>query len=215
MTTDHRAEAEKHLATAARHNNENPPDMRIAEVSALIGQGYAALAHNDEQAASHADMRDALALLRRREYAMRELVSTHISKALTSRDAHRWGAARSLAQALDEADANMDDLIETRLSDDGWDSRSAWKTPASAEPSNDPWAPTPDVTADVPEPVRRIIAGHVAEMLLDDGKGEGSVHTWARGIAFELKRVGVGVDDSIRKRITDLTFGPVPNEPPF
>lgn len=44
MTTDHRAEAEKHLANAARHLTEHPGDMRIAEVSAAIGQGYAILA---------------------------------------------------------------------------------------------------------------------------------------------------------------------------
>lgn len=44
MTINHRAEAEKHLDTAARHLTEHPGNMRIAEVAAAIGQGYAALA---------------------------------------------------------------------------------------------------------------------------------------------------------------------------
>lgn len=37
-------EAERHLANAARHLTEDPRDMRIAEVSAAIGNGYAMLA---------------------------------------------------------------------------------------------------------------------------------------------------------------------------
>jgi hypothetical protein len=44
MIINHRAEAERHLANAARHLTENVKDMRIAEVSAWIGQGYATLA---------------------------------------------------------------------------------------------------------------------------------------------------------------------------
>jgi hypothetical protein len=42
--TDYRAEAEKHLANAAYHLTEHPGDMRIAEVAAAIGNGYATLA---------------------------------------------------------------------------------------------------------------------------------------------------------------------------
>jgi transcriptional regulator with XRE-family HTH domain len=44
MAIDHHTEAEKHLANAARHLTEVPADMRIAEVAALIGNGYATLA---------------------------------------------------------------------------------------------------------------------------------------------------------------------------
>ncbi|MBT2429395.1 hypothetical protein J7F02_28215 [Streptomyces sp. ISL-112] len=44
MTVNHRAEAERHLDTAARHLTEHPGDMRIAEVAAAIGQGHATLA---------------------------------------------------------------------------------------------------------------------------------------------------------------------------
>lgn len=57
MSTDHRTEAEKHLANAARHLAEHPGDMRIAEVAAAIGQGYAILALlNDHQDAPIGDM---------------------------------------------------------------------------------------------------------------------------------------------------------------
>ncbi|WP_329217439.1 hypothetical protein [Streptomyces microflavus] len=48
MAVNHRAEAEKHLGNAARHLTEDPRDMRIAEVAAAIGQGYAALASSQD-----------------------------------------------------------------------------------------------------------------------------------------------------------------------
>ncbi|MFJ2110548.1 hypothetical protein ACIOEX_01245 [Streptomyces sp. NPDC087850] len=124
MTVNHRAEAEKHLANAARHLTEHPGDMRIAEVAAWIGQGYATLASSDQP------------------------------------------------------------------SSDGW---AATPTTTSDEPWDDPWTTTPDITTDIPEPVRRILAGHLAEMLLDPAAGE--VQKWARGLTFELKREGVDLSD--------------------
>ena len=157
--------------------------------------------------------RDALRLLRGREYDVRKLVSTHIAKALASREPNRWKAGLELAKALDMADCNMDDAIDARLSDDGWDPRSAYKTPGSLVPSDDPWAAKPNVTAEVPEPVQRVIAGHVAEMLLAPQTDD--VHQWARGIAYELKRVGVDLTEAIKGRITDMTLGRDPSEPPF
>lgn len=212
MSTDHRAEAERHLANAARHLTEEPGDIRIAEVAAQIGQGHAALARNEEQASRTADLRDALRLLRGREYDVRQLVSTHIAKALASREPNRWKAGLELAKALDMADCNMDDAIDARLSDDGWDPRSAWKAVGSAVRSDDPWAAKPDITAEIPEPVRRVIAGHLAEMLLDrDEKAQ----EWARGIAHELKREGADLTDAIKQRIHSLTLGPNLDEPPF
>lgn len=212
MSINHRAEAEKHLANAARHLTELPGDMRIAEVVAWIGQGHATLAHNEEQAATTADLRDALRLLRRREYETREAVATHIAEALASRDANRWKAGRDLAQALDVADCNMDQLIDARLTDDGWDARSAWKAPASAVRSDDPWTPTPDITADVPEPVRRALAGRLARMLLTSDE---TVQQWARDIAYELKREGADLTDAIKQRINEMTLGSDPSDPPF
>lgn len=213
MTINHRAEAEKHLDTAARHLTEHPGDMRIAEVAAAIGQGHATLARDEEQAATTADLRDANTLLRRREYATREAVSTHIAKALASREPDRWKAGIDLAKALDEADCNLDQLIDARLSDDGWDPRSAWKAVSSAVRSEDPWAPTPDITASIPEPVRRVIAGHLAEALLDGRDSD--VQKWARGIAYELKNIGADLTDEIKQQITDMTLGGDPTDPPF
>lgn len=215
MVVNHRAEAEKHLANAARHLTEAPGDMRIAEVAAAIGQGYAALAHEEGRPATVADQRDAITLLRRRDYATRELVATHIAKGLISKEPNRWDAALNLATALDEADCNMDKLIDTRLSDDGWDPRSAWKAPASAIAADDPWASKPVAPVDIPESVRAVLAGHLAEMLLDHGGDNGSVRQWARGITHELKREGLDLGDAIKKRITDLTLGADPSDPPF
>ncbi|MFF2852610.1 hypothetical protein ACFVT5_40915 [Streptomyces sp. NPDC058001] len=211
MTINHRDEAEKHLATAAHHLTEEPADMRIAEVAAWIGQGHAALTRNEEHAATTADLRDAITLLRRREYATREAVSAHIAKGLASRERNRWSAARSLAQALDEAEANMDDLIDARLSDGGWDPRSAWKAVASAVPADDPWTPTPDITAEVPERVRRVLVEYLAAALLSKGDAQGVGQT----IIFALKRAGADLTGDIEKQITSITLGPDPSDPPF
>lgn len=209
MSIDHRAEAESRLLMAWEEDRA-PEDVAHLVAEAQV---HATLARDEEQAARTADMRDALRLLRGREYDVRKLVSTHIAKALASREPNRWKAGLELAKALDMADCNMDDAIDARLSDDGWDPRSAWKAVASAVRSDDPWAATPDITADIPETVRRVIAGHLAEALLG-GQSE-DVRQWARGIAFELKRVGADLTGDIEKRITELTLGRDPSDPPF
>lgn len=224
MSINHRAEAEQHLANAARHLTEHPGDMRIAEVSASIGQGHAALARDEESAATTADLRDAVQSLRRRHNDTRNLVATHIAEGLASREKDRWQAALALSKALDEAHCNVDDLVDARLSDDGWDPRAAYKTPAGsggwigyaaakAAPERDPWAKAPDIADQVPEPVRRVIAGHLAEMLLGDQSED--VRKWARGIAYELKNEGADLTPDIEKRIRDLTLGRDPSDPPF
>lgn len=210
MSTDHRAEAEALLKQAAREFITPDGDPTHALAAA---QAHASLARDEDQAARTADMRDALRLLRGREYDVRKVVSAHIAKALASREVNRWKAGLELAKALDMADCNMDDAIDARLSEDGWDPRSAYKAPASAVRSDDPWATAPDITAEVPEPVRRVIAGHLAEMLLDPAAGE--VQKWARGIAYELKRVGADLTPDIEKRIRGLTLGHDPSAPPF
>jgi hypothetical protein len=210
MSIDHRAEAEALLKQAAREFITPDGDPTHALAAA---QAHASLARDEDQAARTADMRDALRLLRGREYDVRKVVSTHIAKALASREVNRWKEGLELAKALDMADCNMDEAIDARLSDDGWDPRSAYKAPASAVRSEDPWAATPDITAEVPEPVRRVIAGHLAEALLG-GQSE-DVRQWARGITFELKRVGADLAPAIEARIRDLTLGRDPSEPPF
>lgn len=211
MSINHRAEAEKHLANAAHHLTEHPGDMRIAEVAAYIGQGHASLARDEEQAERTADLRDALRLLRGREYDVRKLVSAHIAKALASREPNRWKAGLELAKALDMADCNLDDAIDARLTDDGWDARSAWKTPASLVPSGDPWAAKPDITAEVPEPVRRVLAEYLAAALLSKGDAHGVGQT----ITFALKAAGADLTGDIEKRITEIALGRDPSDPPF
>lgn len=211
MTTDHRAEAlrlaeESH--SVLRPNDEGPceADRLIAEA-----QVHATLARDEEQFTRTADMRDALRLLRGREYDVRKVVSTHIAKALASREPNRWKAGRELAQALDMADCNMDDAIDARLSDDGWDPRSAYKTPASLVPSDDPWSATPDITEQVPEPVRRVLGEYLAAALLSKGDAHGVGQT----ITFALKAAGADLTGDIEKRITELTLGRDPSDPPF
>jgi hypothetical protein len=201
MSINHRAEAEKHLANAARHLTEDVRDMRISEVSAWIGQGHAALARYDD---------------------IRNLVSAHIAEGLASREPDRWKAAIDLTKALDEAHCNMDDLVGARLSDDGWDPRSAYKTPAGLTPAagwvgapkRDPWTPAPDITSQVPEPVRRVIVERLADMLLDRTDGDWRAEQ-ARRFAFALKNEGADLTGDIEKRITELTLGRDPSDPPF
>lgn len=76
----------------------------------------------------------------------------------------------------------------------------------------EPWAPTPDITSDVPGQVRGVIAGHVADMLLARNE---AVTEWARRIAYGLKAEGADLTGAIEKRITDLTLGADPSDPPF
>ncbi|MGC5534295.1 hypothetical protein [Streptomyces sp. SR-10] len=159
------------------------------------------------------DMGDANTLLRRRNSAMRELIATHIAKALDSREKERWIAAVELAKALDEADSNVDQQIDDWLEENGWDPRSAWKTPADLTPHTDPWAPKPNITADVPEPVRRVIVERLADMLLD--RGDDWHAEQARRFTFALKAEGADLTGAIEKRITALTLGPDPSDPPF
>jgi ribosomal protein S15P/S13E len=82
------------------------------------------------------------------------------------------------------------------------------------------------VHADEEEPTpgpadwRPIVVGHLAEMLLDGEPSEAlkAVQGWARGIAFELDRVGLNIDADIEKRRIQLAPGTPPvtaSEPPF
>ena len=220
MTINHRAEAEELLKQAAKEaiHPEGDPTHALA-----AAQAHATLARDEERAATTADLRDAITLLRRREYATREAVAVHIAKALASREPDRWKAGIDLAKALDEADCNLDQLIDNQLEEDGWDPRSAYKTPASGggwiayaaekNAERDPWAPAPDITASIPEPVRRVIAGHLAEALLDGRDSD--VQKWARGIAYELKNIGADLTDENKQQITDMTLGGDPTDPPF
>lgn len=164
-------------------------------------------------AATDADRRDANTLLRHRDCAMRNLIATHIAEGLASRERNRWRAAIELSKALDEAGCSVDDLVDRWLEDNGWDPRSAYKTPASLVPASDPWAPKPDITDQIPEPVRRIVTERLADMLLDrqdDWHAE-----QARRFAFALKAEGADLTPGIEKRITALTLGPDPSNPPF
>ena len=211
MSIDHRAEAEKHLETAARHLTESPADMRIAEVSAVIGQGHAALVRNEEQAATTAELKEAVHSLRRRFNDTRSLVAVHIAQGLASREKDRWQAAIDLTKALDDAHCNVDHLVDARLEDDGWDPRSAYKTPGSAVRRDDPWAATPDITAQVPEPVRRVLVEYLAAALLSKGDAQGVGQT----ITFALKHAGADLTGDIEKQIADIALGRDPSDPPF
>ncbi|MEW1630775.1 hypothetical protein AB0387_25875 [Streptomyces sp. NPDC089173] len=159
------------------------------------------------------DMRNANTLLRRRIDAMQRLVATDIAQGLASRQGERWNAARNLSKALDDADCNIDQQVDGWLEENGWDLRSAYKTPAGLAARTDSWWPKPDITADVPEPVRRVITERLADMLLD--RSDDWHAEQARRFAFALKAEGADLTGAIEKRITALTLGPDPSDPPF
>ena len=207
MSINHRAEAEKHLGNAARHLTEDVRDMRIAEVSAWIGQGHAALAANTV----NDDLRVTNNELRTRLHSTRRWVAGHISHALVCSDPIRRLKALDLAKGLDSADANIDDLVDEHLRDSGYDPKAIWKGPYSVAPADDPWSAKADATAEIPEHVRRVLADLLACALLTDGDGQNI----ARSITFALKNEGADLTGDIEKRITELTLGRDPSEPPF
>lgn len=90
MSINHRLLAEEHLTTAARHLTEHPADMRIAEVSAWIGQGYATLALTPDP---HA--------------VLEKVVVQHITDSLTSGSPAAEALAQSLLTELDAAGLNI------------------------------------------------------------------------------------------------------------
>ena len=166
-------------------------------------QVHATLARDEDQSAATADLKEALHSLRRRFNDTREAVAAHIAKGLASREKQRWQAARDLAQGLDEAHNNMDDLIDARLSDDGYDTKVPWTFPATAASADDPWAATPDITAQVPEPVRRVLVEYLAAALLSKGDAQGVAQT----ITFALKHAGADLTGDIEKQISDIALG--------
>ena len=220
MSIDHRAEA-LNLLAASREDKNTTFEGHNPEADRLIAEAqvHATLARDEEQAARTADLREALHSLRRRFDDTRSLVAVHIAEGLASRENDRWKAAIELSKALDEAHCNVDDLVDARLSDDGWDPRSAYKTPASLAPASgwiaasqrDPWTKAPDITAQVPEPVRRVLADLLAAALISEGDSQNI----ARSITFALKAEGADLTGDIEKRITELTLGRDPSEPPF
>lgn len=207
MSTDHRAEAERRLLMAWEEDSTPERNKHLLAEA----QVHATLARNGEQAATTADLREALHSLRRRFNDTREAVAAHIAKGLVSREKQRWQAARDLAQGLDEVHNNVDDLIDAHLSDDGYDTKTPWTHPGSATPADDPWAATPDITAQVPEPVRRVLVEYLAAALLSKGDAQGVAQT----ITFALKHAGADLTGDIEKQISDIALGRDPSDPPF
>jgi hypothetical protein len=213
MSIDHRAEALR-LAEESRGvlrpNDEGPceADRLLAEA-----QIHATLARDEEQTATTADLRDALALLRRRESAVRELVATHILEALASQESARRMAALHLTRDLHEAGANVDDLINAQAPEGGWEPFSTptddpW-TKAEKAAAREPWGP--GVTRD--QAMADVVVLHLAEAFLD-GKSE-EVRVWARGLAHELRREQIDLIDEIGRHMQRMALGGPTNEVPF
>lgn len=140
--------------------------------------------------------------------AIRQAAARHIANALVSCIHIRARAARDLATELDANGANVDDLVEQHLINDGYST-----TEAHAARNPDPWAPKPNLAECVPEPVRDVLADRLAHMLL--GPQDGALQTKARELVFALKAEGFDLSDAIKQHITYLTLGPDPADVPF
>lgn len=79
-------------------------------------------------------------------------------------------------------------------------------------PDDDPWAPISPAEYRLGA-MERVIVGHLAEALIDSRSEE--VRTWARGIAHELRRAGVSLQDAIGARLTEIALGRLDEEHPF
>lgn len=109
MSTNYAAEAAKLLQNAARHITEHPQDMRIAEVSALVGNGFASLAHLPEQ---HVIAQERL------EKVLSVVVSRVIRMATSYEDAAQRHAQEFMRE-LDEAGVPIDQLVDERSAETG------------------------------------------------------------------------------------------------
>ncbi|MFJ3141653.1 hypothetical protein ACIPJM_04280 [Streptomyces halstedii] len=142
---------------------------------------------------------------------IRGAVARHIANGLVSTIHIRAKAARDLATELEANGANVDELVEQHLINDGYSTTEATTVRAAATP--DPWAPKPSITEYIPAPVRHVLADRLAHMLLSP---TGSVlQVQARELTFALKAEGFDLSEPIKQHITDLTLGPDPADVPF
>jgi hypothetical protein len=124
-------------------------------------------------------------------------------------------AIRDLKHVLDSGTVPCELMTveERRRGDCGQIHRDDSEEDSGTAPAFDPWGPQPDISANVPEPVRHILADRLAHMLL--GPRNGALQVAARELTFALKAEGFNLSDAIRQNITDLTLGPDPVDVPF
>lgn len=142
---------------------------------------------------------------------IRGAVARHIANGLVSTIHIRAKAARDLATELDANGANVDNLVEQHLINDGYSATEATTARAATDP--DPWAPKPSITEYIPEPVHHVLADRLAHMLLSPAMS--ALQVQARELTFALKAEGFDLSEPIKRRITDLTLGPDPSDCPF
>lgn len=200
MTTDHRAEAVERLRASDYQRQEG--DFKGARLETAAALVHATLARGEEHAASTADLRDANTLLRRRDHNVRNLIAAHIVEGITSNVTSRSRAAMRLARDLNEADANVDDLLNEQLPTAEW--------PAHLAQEGDPWANPLVKKIDT---FSRVVAGHLADALLN--RAQAGAEEWARRLTYALEAEGIDLTDVIKARISDATLGRNPSEPPF
>lgn len=143
---------------------------------------------------------------------------------LMAAQAH-FGAAQAAAAADQLADRYVGDGPHINE----WRNAASWLAPADIA-DDDPQAASPDpaipgqpyappvetalrnlnaagyvTPADTLVSARAVVAGHIAEALIDGDNA--AIKRWARSIADELKRIGLDLEGAIESRAEDLNGG--------
>lgn len=212
MTVNHRDSAARLLdmsdvsLTAALKDDLPIADQQHAAVLAGILTNRALVHATLATNLVSEDLRQEHNELRARWHGMRRWTTMHIAKGLLSTNLPLWKAAKQLAQDLDSADCNIDEDVTEYLKDGGHNARGAWARPGLPD-DDDPWHPAVQTL----DAAKGVVAGHLAEMLLDGGSN--AVRSWARGIAYELRLIGLDLDADIEKRVQQLAPGTPPVNP--
>lgn len=193
MSTDYAAEAAKLLQAAARHITEHPQDMRIAEVSALVGNGFASLAHLPEQQV----------IVQEQFAAFQRTVALSIADGLLSGDRTRHATVWYLANALDKNGIDIEPAIREAVEARGKDFDQVWVHPNTG--LTDPNSPQGKVERTQLALVLPVLVDEIISMATSY---EQPVCQRAFRLMTALDEAGVNIDSRVDARSRELGRGP-------
>lgn len=200
MSTDYAAEAARWLETAAHHTNEDPRDMRIAEVSALVGNGFASLAHLPEQ---QVIAQERLDQAQHESAEIRRAVGSAIAAGLLSGDRTRHATVWYLANAIDKNGINIEPAIRDAVEARGKDFEQVWVHPNTG--LTDPNSPQGRVERTQLALVLPVVVDELISMATSY---EEPLRKRAFQLMTALDEAGVNIDDRVDARSKELGHGP-------
>lgn len=193
MRKDYAAEAARWLETAAHHTNEDPRDMRIAEVSALVGNGFASLAHLPEQQV----------IAQEQSAAFQRTVALVIADGLISGDRTRHATVWYLANAIDRNGINIEPAIRDAVEARGKDFEQVWAHPNTG--LTDPNSPQGRAERTQLALVLPVVVDEIISMATSY---EEPLRKRAFRLMTALDGAGVAIDDRVDARSKELGYGP-------